>query len=64
MKYNEISLGIALFTFLVLPILEILVGLVVISHILRAQSTNELGLGTVARRLSTDHRLILAIIRV
>jgi hypothetical protein len=40
MKYNEISLGIALFTILVLPILEVLIELVVISHILRAQSTN------------------------
>lgn len=39
MKYNEISLGIALFTFLVLPILEVLVELVVISHILQVKRT-------------------------
>lgn len=64
MKYNEISLGIALFTILVLPILEVPIELVVISHILQVKRTFWLGLGTVACRPSTDHRLILAISRV
>jgi hypothetical protein len=40
MKYNEISLGIALFTFLILLILDVLIELVVISHILQVQRTN------------------------